>query len=66
MFQKLTEQRRSLPSIVERFVSSHPLSEDRMHDAEREAAALVRPAGAPVASAPASSFAQVKLMFAKD
>jgi predicted Zn-dependent protease len=66
MFRKLSEQQRSLPSVVERFFSSHPLSEDRMRDVERRAAALPRPADAPVATARASSFSQVNLMFAKD
>jgi len=66
VFKKLAEQQHSLPSVVERFFSSHPLSEDRMHDVERRAANLPRPAGAPVATARASTFAQVNLMFAKD
>jgi len=66
VFRKLSEQQRSLPSVVERFFSSHPLSEDRMHDAERRAAALPRPADAPVATAHASTFSQVNLMFTKD
>ena len=64
VFRKLAEQQRSLPSVVERFFSSHPLSEDRMRDAERRAAALTRPG--PVVTAPASTFSQVQLMFAKD
>lgn len=66
VFRKLTEQQRSLPTVVERFVSNHPLSEDRMVTAERLAAKLPRRAGAPVVTAPSSTFAQVKLMFAKD
>ena len=66
MFRKLSEQQRSLPSVVERFFSSHPLSEDRMAAAERLAAELPRAADAPVASGEASSFSEVKLMFAKD
>jgi len=66
MFHKLSEQQKSLPSVVERFFSSHPLSEDRMRDAERRAAALPRPANAPVATARASTFSQVNLMFTKD
>ncbi|HEY3190575.1 MAG TPA: hypothetical protein VGJ70_23990, partial [Solirubrobacteraceae bacterium] len=65
-FRKLAEQQRSLPSVVERFVSSHPLSEDRVRAVEREVARLPRPAGAPVASARTSTFSPVKLMFAKD
>jgi predicted Zn-dependent protease len=64
MFRRLSEQQRSLPSVVERFFSSHPLSENRMRDAERRAAALPRPG--PVVTAPASTFTQVQLMFAKD
>jgi len=66
VFRKLAEQQRSLPSIVERFFSSHPLSEDRMRDVERRAARLPRPANAPVATARASTFSQVNLMFTKD
>ena len=66
VFRKLAEQERSLPSVVERFTSSHPLSEDRMHEVERLAATLPRRDGAPVATAHASSFSQVNLMFAKD
>jgi predicted Zn-dependent protease len=66
VFRKLGEQQRSLPSVVERFFSSHPLTEERMRDAERRAAALPRPDGAPVATAHASTFSQVNLMFAKD
>jgi predicted Zn-dependent protease len=65
MFRKLAEQQRSLPSLLERFVSSHPLSEDRVRDAERQAATLPRPDG-PVVTAPASTFSQVQLMFTKD
>jgi len=66
VFRKLSEQQRSLPSVVERFFSDHPLSEDRMRDAERLAAKLPRRSGAPVVTATSSSFSQVKLMFAKD
>jgi predicted Zn-dependent protease len=66
VFRKLSEQQRSLPTVVERFVSDHPLSENRMRDAEQLAAKLPRPADAPVVTATSSSFAQVKLMFAKD
>jgi len=66
VFRKLADQERSLPSVVERFTSSHPLSEDRMHEVERLAASLPRRDGAPVATAHASSFSQVNLMFAKD
>jgi len=64
MFRKLSEQQRSLPSVVERFFSSHPLSEDRMRDAERRAAEL--PRSGPVVTAPVSTFSEVQLMFAKD
>jgi len=66
VFGRLAEQQHSLPSVVERFFSSHPLSEDRMRDAERRAAALPRPANAPVATARPSTFSEVNLMFAKD
>jgi len=66
VFRRLAEQQHSLPSVVERFFSSHPLSEDRMRDAERRAAALPRPANAPVATARPSTFSEVNLMFAKD
>ncbi|TMA63773.1 MAG: hypothetical protein E6J68_11255 [Deltaproteobacteria bacterium] len=66
VFRKLSEQQRSLPSVVERFMSSHPLSEDRMRDAERRAAELERPAAMAVAAASPSTFPQVKMMFAKD
>jgi predicted Zn-dependent protease len=64
VFRKLAEQQRSLPSVVERFFSTHPLSEDRMHEVERLAAKLPRGANAPVATARASTFSQVHLMFA--
>src|SRR5439155_12462563 len=63
VFRKLSEQQRSLPSVVERFFSSHPLSEDRMRDAERRAARLPHRADAPVATARPSTFSQVNLMF---
>jgi predicted Zn-dependent protease len=66
VFRKLSEQQHSLPSLVERFFSSHPLSEDRMRDVEARAARLPRPANAPVATARASAFSQVNLMFTKD
>jgi predicted Zn-dependent protease len=66
VFRKLSEQQQSLPSVVERFFSSHPLSADRMRDVERRAARLPRPENAPVATARASTFSQVNLMFAKD
>ena len=66
VFRKLSEQQRSLPSVVERFFSSHPLSEDRMHDAEQRAAVLSRADNGPVATAHASTFSQVNLLFAKD
>ena len=66
VFRLLAEQQHSLPSVVERFFSSHPLSEARMHDTERRAAALPRPANAPVAATRASTFSEVNLMFAKD
>ena len=65
VFRKLSEQQRSLPSIVERFASSHPLSEDRMRDTERRANAMPRH-GAVVTAARSSSFSQIQLMFAKD
>ena len=52
--------------VVERFFSSHPLSENRMRDAARRAAALPRPPNAPVATARSSTFSEVNLMFAKD
>ena len=66
VFGRLAEQQHSLPSVVERFFSSHPLSENRMRDAERRAAALSRPPNAPVATARSSTFSEVNLMFAKD
>jgi len=66
VFRKLSDQQRSLPSVVERFFSSHPLSEDRMRDADRRAARLPRRTDAPVATARPSTFSQVNLMFAKD
>ncbi len=66
VFQKLSEQQHSLPSVVERFMSSHPLSEVRMRDAERQSAQLERPNAAAVAAASPSTFPQVKMMFAKD
>ncbi len=65
VFRKLSEQQHSLPSVVERFFSSHPLSEERMRAAEKLAADIRRPE-APVVTAGASSFSQVKLMFEKD
>jgi len=66
VFGLLAEQQHSLPSVVERFFSSHPLSEARMRDAERRAAALPRPAHAPVGGTRASTFSEINLMFAKD
>src|SRR5439155_11012327 len=66
VFGRLAEQQHSLPSVVERFFSSHPLSDNRMRDAERRAAALSRPPNAPVATARSSTFSEVNLMFAKD
>jgi predicted Zn-dependent protease len=66
VFRKLAEQQHSLPSVVERFTSSHPLSEDRMRTAERAAERLKRPDGTAVVSANESNFPEVKLMFAKD
>ena len=66
VFRKLSEQQHSLPSVVERFMSSHPLSEVRMRDAERQSAQLERPNAAAVAAASPSTFPQVKMMFAKD
>ena len=66
VFGRLAEQQHSLPSVVERFFSSHPLSENRMRDAERRAAALPRPAHAPVGGTRASTFSEINLMFAKD
>jgi len=65
MFQKLQEQEHSLPSVVERFTSSHPLTAERMRAAEHLAAAMKRPDAA-VVTANTSSFPEVKLMFAKD
>jgi predicted Zn-dependent protease len=64
VFRTLAEQRRSLPSVVERFLSSHPLSEDRMHAAEARAARLAPPPPAERTDGP--TFAQVQLLFAKD
>jgi predicted Zn-dependent protease len=43
MFQRLLEQRRRRPSSVERFFSSHPLTEERIAYVEREAAKVDRP-----------------------
>jgi predicted Zn-dependent protease len=66
VFRKLDEQQHSMPSVVERFFSSHPLTKDRMRDVEARAARLPRPADQPIATARPSSFSQVNLMFAKD
>jgi predicted Zn-dependent protease len=66
VFRKLDEQHHSMPSIVERFMGSHPLSKDRVAAVEHEVSSLERPAGAAVAAAPSSNFPQVQLMFAKD
>jgi len=66
MFRKLAEQRHSLPSLVERFVSSHPLDEDRMRAAEQQATRLPGHDGAEANRAPSSTFSEVQLMFAKD
>jgi beta-barrel assembly-enhancing protease len=40
MFQKLLANRRSAPSRVEQFFSTHPLTEDRIQDTQRQIAAL--------------------------
>jgi beta-barrel assembly-enhancing protease len=66
VFRRLEEQQKSLPSIVERFLGSHPLTADRIDAVERESSALPRPEDAPVVTARPSSFSQVQLMFAKD
>jgi predicted Zn-dependent protease len=66
VLRRIGEQERTLPSLVERFMGSHPLTAERISVAEQAAARLPRPANAPVVSAPASSFPQVQLMFAKD
>jgi predicted Zn-dependent protease len=66
VFRKISEQQRSLPSIVERFVSSHPLTDSRVRAVEHRAASLPRRQGAPVVTADSSVFSQVQLMFAKD
>src|SRR5256886_12448642 len=66
VFGRLAEQQHSLPSVVERFFSSHPLSEDRMRDAERRAGALPRPANAPGAPPPPSPLSGGKPTVAQD
>jgi predicted Zn-dependent protease len=65
VFRKFSEQRRSLPSVIERFVSSHPLDADRVEAAETGAARLPAPERGP-AEPPDSTFSQVQLMLAKD
>jgi predicted Zn-dependent protease len=40
MFQKLLANRRSAPGAVERFFSTHPLTEDRIRDTERRIQSL--------------------------
>jgi predicted Zn-dependent protease len=66
VFRRLEEQQRSMPTIVERFLSSHPLNAQRIHAVEQQVASLARPAGTPVVTADSSTFSQVQLMFAKD
>jgi predicted Zn-dependent protease len=66
VFGKLAAQRGSAPSLLERFVSSHPLDADRLRAVERELATLPAREGLPVVAAPASPFSQVQLMFARD
>ncbi len=66
VFRRLAEQQRSMPSIVERFLSSHPLTEHRIRAVEGQVASLARAAGTPVVTAASSTFSQVQLMFAKD
>jgi beta-barrel assembly-enhancing protease len=45
IFQRLLASRRSRPSSVERFFSTHPLTEERLAEAERQIAALPRRSG---------------------
>src|SRR5262250_1368185 len=40
LFRKLADQQRSLPSVVERFTSSHPLTADRVNAVEAQVALL--------------------------
>jgi beta-barrel assembly-enhancing protease len=45
MFRRLLEQRRRQPSSVERFFSTHPLTEDRITSVQRDISALPQRAG---------------------
>lgn len=65
VFRKLGEQQHSLPSLVERFTSSHPLDADRVRAVEAELAKLPARPG-PVVAVHPSTFAETQLMFAKD
>jgi len=65
VFRKLGEQQRSLPSLVERFTSSHPLDEDRVRAVETQLSTLP-PHPGPVVAVHPSTFAETQLMFAKD
>lgn len=65
LFEKLAAQRRSMPSLVERMFSSHPLSEDRLREVRRYVAAHPHPATS-TQKAASSPFAMVKEMFARD
>jgi predicted Zn-dependent protease len=64
VFRRFDEQRQALPTLLEALLSSHPLSSDRVHEAETRAEALGPP------PEPAASwsvpYGQVRAMFAKD
>jgi predicted Zn-dependent protease len=65
VFRRFDEERQALPTLLEALLSSHPLSSDRVHEAETRAEAL----GPPPEPADASSrvlYGQVRAMFAKD
>ncbi|MFQ5665789.1 MAG: M48 family metallopeptidase [Candidatus Binatia bacterium] len=63
-FKKLERLRRSEPTVFERFVSSHPLSSDRVAAVRRTLRILGPPA--PAAPHRADNFAIVQALFARD
>lgn len=65
VFRRFQEERRAAPTLLERLFSSHPVSSDRMHTVEEQAAALGLP---PVLdpSPAALPHGQVRAMFAKE
>lgn len=64
VFQRLDEEQHSMPSLVERFLSSHPLTHDRIAAVNEQLATLPVPQLPPAAAG--AGFVQAQTMFAKD